>query len=212
MPSANAGNEMPDTASVMPTRSGQRLRHTADTMPIAMPIRHRPHHAPDGEPERRHEAVADLGRDRAASCAATCRSPSAARRGRSAGTAAAAAGRGPGPCGRARPFPASRPGPAASRAGSPGSRCTNRNTRKPTSSSVGSRPSRRWTMYRNHSAQSFARYARTILCAGDASAPPPWDGPAAAVRQLLREIRALCEVSFGRMRAAWPVITSDRCR
>ena len=37
MPSANAGNEMPDTASVMPTRSGQRLRHTADTMPIAMP-------------------------------------------------------------------------------------------------------------------------------------------------------------------------------
>ena len=37
-PSANAGNEMPDTASVMPTRSGQRLRHTADTTPIAMPM------------------------------------------------------------------------------------------------------------------------------------------------------------------------------
>ena len=29
---------MPDTASVMPSRSGHRLRHTADTMPIAMPI------------------------------------------------------------------------------------------------------------------------------------------------------------------------------
>ena len=38
MPSANAGNEMPETASVIPSRSGQRLRHTADTMPIAMPI------------------------------------------------------------------------------------------------------------------------------------------------------------------------------
>ncbi len=28
---------MPDTASVMPRRSGQRLRQTADTMPTPMP-------------------------------------------------------------------------------------------------------------------------------------------------------------------------------
>ncbi|MNR13483.1 hypothetical protein D3C85_1298910 [compost metagenome] len=28
---------MPDTASVMPRRSGQRLRHTADTIPMIMP-------------------------------------------------------------------------------------------------------------------------------------------------------------------------------
>ena len=31
MPSAKAGNEMPDTASVMPSLSGQRLRQTADS-------------------------------------------------------------------------------------------------------------------------------------------------------------------------------------
>jgi len=37
MPSANAGKEMPDTASVMPRRSGQRLRQTADTIPMIMP-------------------------------------------------------------------------------------------------------------------------------------------------------------------------------
>lgn len=37
IPSAKAGKEMPVTASVIPTRSGQRLRHTAAAMPIAMP-------------------------------------------------------------------------------------------------------------------------------------------------------------------------------
>ncbi|QUJ05477.1 hypothetical protein KCP69_20240 [Salmonella enterica subsp. enterica] len=34
-----AGKEMPVTASVIPNRSGQRLRHTAVAMPIAMPNR-----------------------------------------------------------------------------------------------------------------------------------------------------------------------------
>ena len=62
MPSANAGNEMPDTASVMPSRSGQRLRQTAETMPIAMPNSTDHAIAADGEPERRHEALGDLGR------------------------------------------------------------------------------------------------------------------------------------------------------
>src|SRR5438045_2777809 len=38
MPSANAGNEMPDTASVMPMRSGDRFLNTAETMPIAIPM------------------------------------------------------------------------------------------------------------------------------------------------------------------------------
>ena len=37
MPSAKAGNEMPETASVMQTRSGQRLRQTAAMMPAARP-------------------------------------------------------------------------------------------------------------------------------------------------------------------------------
>jgi hypothetical protein len=37
MPNANAGNEMPDTASVMPSRSGHLLRYTAETMPMPMP-------------------------------------------------------------------------------------------------------------------------------------------------------------------------------
>ncbi len=31
------GNEMPDTASVMPMRSGHWLRYTAETMPMPMP-------------------------------------------------------------------------------------------------------------------------------------------------------------------------------
>ena len=52
-------------------RSGQRLRYTAETMPIAMPNSDRPRHAPHREPERRHEAVGDLGRTPAAWCAAT---------------------------------------------------------------------------------------------------------------------------------------------
>src|SRR6218665_1024943 len=37
MPNANAGKEMPDTASVMPMRSGHWLRYTAETMPMPMP-------------------------------------------------------------------------------------------------------------------------------------------------------------------------------
>lgn len=38
MPSANAGNEMPETANVMPSRSGQRLRQTAEATPRPMPM------------------------------------------------------------------------------------------------------------------------------------------------------------------------------
>ena len=63
MPSANAGNEMPDTASVMPSRSGQRLRQTADSVPITMPIVTDHAIAADGQPERRQEALGDFGAD-----------------------------------------------------------------------------------------------------------------------------------------------------
>ena len=37
MPRAKAGNEMPLTASAIPRRSGQRLRHTAAAIPAAIP-------------------------------------------------------------------------------------------------------------------------------------------------------------------------------
>ena len=39
MPSAKAGNEIPEIANVMPRRSGHRLRHTAEQTPIVMPTR-----------------------------------------------------------------------------------------------------------------------------------------------------------------------------
>ena len=128
MPSANAGNEMPETASVMPMRSGQRLRYTADTMPMPMPNITAHTMLVTVSKKRRHEqrsAISvDTGRlvrsDRPKSpcsmlpkkrtncCGSGWSSP------RSWRTSATVSG------------PAS--GPAASRAGSPGSRCTNRNT------------------------------------------------------------------------------------
>ena len=37
MPSAKEGNEMPETASVIPRRSGARFRQTAEAMPMPIP-------------------------------------------------------------------------------------------------------------------------------------------------------------------------------
>ena len=145
MPSANAGNEMPDTASVMPRRSGQRLRHTADTMPMIMPI------TTDHDiaaivsqsvgMKRSPISVRDgtLGAQRLAEVAVqhACRKAEELLRQRLVEAEILAHQ-------RDRFGVAS--APAARRAGSPGSRCTNRNTSTPTISSVGSSPSRRLTI------------------------------------------------------------------
>ena len=131
---------MPDTASVMPTRSGQRLRHTADRMPIAMPI------------TTAHTMLATVSRNvglkRSAISAPTgplgarraCRS----RRARCAGNEAHELL-------RQRLVEAEvlahqfdgrvvASAPAASRAGSPGNRCTNMKTSTATMARVGRRP------------------------------------------------------------------------
>ena len=158
MPSANAGNEMPETARVMPTRSGQRLRQTAETMPIIMPNGDRPGHGRDGQQECRPEALGDFGGNRTLVRSERRRSPRHAGD-ESAGTAAAAAGRGRDPCAPVPPFPASRPR-RGQPGGSPGSRWTNRNTSTPTISSVGISPRRRLRTYWSIVRASRARAAR----------------------------------------------------
>src|SRR6202158_2645180 len=146
MPSAKAGKEMPDTASVMPSLSGQRLRHTAETTPMSMPNVTDHDIAASVSQKvgmKRSPTSMETGRlvrnDRPKS---PCRTPVAKRTNCS---------------GRERSSPRSwrtratvsgvASCPAASRAGSPGKRCTNMNTSTPTMSSVGSSPSRRLTMY-----------------------------------------------------------------
>src|SRR5690349_11076687 len=146
MPSANAGNDMPDTASVMPTRSGQRLRYTADTMPIAMPnsTDHAMLHSVSQNVGMKRSLISvDTGRlVRSERPKSQCATPvmkrtncwasdlSSPRSWRTSSTVSGVAS-----C------------PAARRAGSPGSRCTSMKTRNATINSVGRRPSRRLTMY-----------------------------------------------------------------
>ena len=146
MPNANAGKEMPDTASVIPSRSGQRLRQTAESVPMSMPIAtdHAIATSVSHKVGMKRSPISVLtGRfvrsDRPKSPRRTpplkrrnC-SGSDLSRPRSARTRATVSG-----------FAS---GPAARRAGSPGSRCTNRNTSTPTSARVGIRPSRRLTEY-----------------------------------------------------------------
>ena len=144
MPSAKAGNEMPDTASVMPRRSGHLLRHTAEVMPITMPKitahtmlaivrfsvgqKRSPISSLTGrllrsdEPNSPRTALVK----KRTNCSGIGLSRPRSRRTRS--TVASSAS-----------------GPAARRAGSPGSRCTNRNTSTATISSVGITPSTRFT-------------------------------------------------------------------
>ena len=142
MPSANAGNEMPDTASDMPTRSGQRLRHTADATPSTRPsVTDQPMAAMVSQ---------KVGANRSAISVPTGR---LLRIDRPKSPCSALPKKRTNCCGIGRSRPRSRrtsstvsgpaSGPAASRAGSPGSRCTNRNTSTATINSVGNRPSRR---------------------------------------------------------------------
>ncbi len=147
MPSANAGKEMPDTASVMPRRSGQRLRHTADTTPMSMPI------------TTDHDMAASVSQKVGMKRSRTSVEAGRLVRQRNTEVASQRAAREAQELLRKRaiepevlahqppPSRASHPVPAASRAGSPGSKCTNMNTSTPTISSVGRSPSRRLTMY-----------------------------------------------------------------
>ena len=142
---------MPDTASVMPTRSGQRLRQTADSTPIAMPI--------VTDHAMLQTVSQNVGMKRSAISVATGRlvrsdvpksqrttpvrkrtncSGSERSRPRSLRTSSTVSG--------------VASGPAARRAGSPGSRWTKPNTSSPTISSVGTRPSRRLAMYWSNAA------------------------------------------------------------
>src|SRR6266545_4762756 len=145
MPSANAGNEMPETASVMPTRSGQRLRHTADSIPIARP------NTTD------HTMLVmvsqNVGMKRSPISVATSRFVRSERP-KSPRTAPVAKRTNCSGSGRSSPrslrtsetVSGVASGPAARRAGSPGSRCRNMNTSTATIRSVGTRPARRLAM------------------------------------------------------------------
>ena len=131
--------------------AGHRERHAQPVGPAVapdgrqrcrspMPNDDRPRHRPDREPERRREAVGDLRRHRALGAHRL-----AEVAGDGAGDEAdellrAAGGRGRGPCGRAATVSGVASGPAARRAGSPGSRCTQQEDQQPTMSSVGTRP------------------------------------------------------------------------
>ncbi|MDT4850459.1 hypothetical protein FQZ97_846110 [compost metagenome] len=133
---------MPETASVMPSRSGHRLRHTAEPMPITMP--NTTAHAIDAT------VSSSVGMKRSPISSLTGRlvrselpnSPRIALEKKLTNCSGS---------GRSRPrslrtsstVAESASGPAASRAGSPGSRWTNRNTSTATISSVGITPSTR---------------------------------------------------------------------
>ena len=131
MPSANAGNDMPDTASVMPTRSGQRLRQTADRMPMTRPkatdhamlatvsqnvgMKRSPISVATGRLVRseRPKSQWKTPWTKRENCSGSERSSPRSLRTRSTVSGLAS-------------------GPAASRAGSPGRRCTNRKISRPT--------------------------------------------------------------------------------
>src|SRR5690606_4323957 len=158
MPSANAGNEIPDTASVMPRRSGHRLRNTAEKMPMVMP------NSTDqamltsvnsSVGMKRSAISVDTGRrvridvprspwtilvKKRTHCSGSgLSSPSSARTSSTVSRSASC--------------------PAARRAGSPGSMCTNRNTSTATINSVGTSPTSRMR-------KSFSIFQPGRRCAG----------------------------------------------
>ena len=120
---------MPEIASTIATWSCQRPRLHARQHADRDAGDDRPDHRAHGQPQRRHEALADQLRHRLVRLDRTAELQLHAYCRASARIAPTAAVSAPSRCGPPRRPAADASGPATSRAGSPGSRCTKPNTK-----------------------------------------------------------------------------------